>query len=63
MDKTGYDKSLIGYKDSPFHNIVQTKAMYLDIQKITLLGYHPTLNIYQVVDRLIEYYQREKDGR
>jgi UDP-glucose 4-epimerase len=47
---------------SNFHKIVQTNTMYLDNSNILRLGYKQTKDIWQMLDELIEYYTREKNG-
>lgn len=41
-----------------FHNIVQTKDAYLDITKLTSLGFTPEYTIDETVQKLVEYYKK-----
>ena len=38
---------------APFHKIVQTKNMVLDISKIKALGYTPKFGTYNLLDQLL----------
>ena len=61
INKTG-NNCVDHVERSGFHKIVQTNVMYLDNTKITHLGYKQTKTIWQMLDELIEYYTREKNG-
>jgi len=43
-----------------FHNIVQVRNSYLDISKLTKLGFSPQHNIDVIVSKLVKYYQTFK---
>jgi UDP-glucose 4-epimerase len=49
-------------EQSDFHKVVQTNLVYLDNGKIKHLGYKQIKTIWQMLDELIEYYEREKNG-
>lgn len=42
-----------------FHKIVQTRDNYLDISKLNSLGFTPQYTIYEAMDRIIEYMEKE----
>ena len=51
--KTGSKSKLIGVESAPFHKIVQSKNMVLDISKIKSMGYKPWFTINQIIYSLI----------
>jgi nucleoside-diphosphate-sugar epimerase len=61
MGRVDYQGKLT-YTHSDFHDVVGVKSICLDNYKIRNLGYELSLNIYQMVDKIIQYYQRE-NGR
>jgi nucleoside-diphosphate-sugar epimerase len=61
VNRTGND-CVDHVERSDFHKIVQTNTMYLDNSNILRLGYKQTKDIWQMLDELIEYYTREKNG-
>ena len=62
VNKTGNFDCVKHVDQSEFHKVVQTNVMYLDNTNLKRLGYKPTKNIWQILDELIEYYEREKNG-
>jgi nucleoside-diphosphate-sugar epimerase len=61
VNKTG--NSCVDHVErSDFHKVIQTNIVYLDNGKIKNLGYKQTKTIWQILDELIEYYTREKNG-
>ncbi len=61
MNKVKYDINKVEWTDgTDFHKIVQVKSMFLDNTKLTSLGYKPEYPIYDVLDKLIEHYERNK---
>jgi dTDP-glucose 4,6-dehydratase len=54
---------IISIQPSEFHGIVQTKNMYLNIDKLKALGFVPKYNIFDTLDRIIDYYvEQNKKG-
>jgi nucleoside-diphosphate-sugar epimerase len=57
-NKIGYNQDMIEFIDgTDFHKLVQVKSMYLDNQKIKRLGYKPSMNIWQSLDKIVDYYK------
>ena len=56
-EKVNSKTEFIHVKPTDFHNIVQVKNMYLDVSKLTNLGFKPKYSIEQGLDKIIEHYQ------
>ena len=51
------NSKIIHVQPTNFHNIVQVRHSYLDITKISELGFSPTYSIDSIVEKLVKYYQ------
>lgn len=49
--------NIIHIKPSEFHSIVQVRHSYLDITKLTNLGFQPQYSIDTTIEKLVKYYQ------
>ena len=57
IKKTG---GTVEYKDPPqFHKTVQAQKMWMDTTKLRSLGYSPEFTIWQTLDELIAYYEKQ----
>lgn len=60
IDISGSSSKIIHIDPTNFHNIVQVRHSYLDIEKIKRLGFSPTYKIHDIITKLVQYYQNEK---
>ena len=59
--KTGSRSEFISVEPPDFHKVVQVKDMVLNVSKLDKLGFKPSINIENGLDRLVEYYRMEQN--
>ena len=61
VNKTG-NNPVTHRERSKLHKIVQTDQMWMENTRVRVAGYKPKYSIYQILDELIDYYQKEKNA-
>ena len=57
IEKTKSSSIIINIEPSVFHNIVQVRHSYLNINKLKSYGFKPKYNMDNIIDKLINYYK------
>jgi nucleoside-diphosphate-sugar epimerase len=52
-DKLGSTSNIGSMEPTDFHKIVQVESMYLEVSKLTHLGFKPSRNVFQTISELI----------
>jgi len=57
IEKTNSSSRIINIEPSTFHNIVQVRHSYLDINKLKSYGFKPQYSMENIIDKLINFYK------
>lgn len=60
IDISGSTSNIVNIQPSTFHNIVQVRHSYLDINKIKGYGFKPSISIEDAIKKLVKYYYDQK---